>query len=93
MKIISNFEYNFCPKPNFTSGICQASANSDVLIEFGSIVVVIHTQLAELAVAILETFDSTSVNRPSSDKSSHISRPSISESVLKFNRVVIRLSD
>ncbi len=81
MKAITNLEYNFCPRPNFTSGICQANANSEVLIDFGSTVVVIHTQLAVFVVTIFGTLDSTSVNRPSSVKSSHTSCPSISESV------------
>jgi hypothetical protein len=51
------------------------------LIDFGSTVVVIHTQLAVFVVTIFGTLDSTSVNRPSSVKSSHTSCPSISESV------------
>jgi hypothetical protein len=48
---MTNFGYCFCPRPNFIKGICQASTNSDVLIEFGSTVVFIHTQLAVCNVA------------------------------------------
>jgi hypothetical protein len=93
MKSLTNLEYIFCPRPNLTSGICQANANSDVVIDCGSTVVVIHTQLAELIVATFDTFDSISVNRPSSDRSNQISLPSVSDSVLKFFRVVMILFD
>ena len=90
---ITDLEYSFSLRPNLISGMCQASANSEVLIELGATVVLIQTQLAECNTSFWGTSDWTCVNSPSSSKSVQTLRPWTSESISKLVRVVTVLSD
>lgn len=64
INIIFNYlKYCFCPSANLTSGICQASTNSDVFIDSGCTVVVIQTQLAVEELLVRVDCDSKNMNQ------------------------------